>query len=95
MEAGDVIKHKRFMDVAIMVYEVKFAAQHAVIKSGVWLSQGSGTDGTSFRLCSINETGVPPFELKISYEDLQNWEKLAESSEIKKLRSARWVPVLG
>lgn len=87
IKPGDIIKHKAFLDVAILIL---FSSEHPETKDleikGVWLNQGQKTSYV------INSNKYPtgiPITLNLSTLQIKNW-LVCSKPEAKFIRNEEW-----
>ena len=89
LHPSDVIKHEKFLDVAIFVTSLNYVYSHAEHLvgfqiQGMWMNQGY--DRSWF-------IGTENISLFISVEKLSEWSKAKESQASTCLRSCEWLPL--
>jgi hypothetical protein len=82
IKQGDIIKHKRSMDVCFNVFTVESRMRLLAIR-GAWINLGRKK---SWLL------DVLPDVIMISINDLHDWE-ICKTPEVKCLRNSEWGPV--
>ena len=81
--AGDILKHEKFMDVAILVMKAKIADGKLNLRA-MWVNQGQNK---SWFL------PVPTQEIVIDINDLHLWSRCTNNNS-KCVRHEKWEPIV-